>query len=487
MCVKKIKSDILVPFVLMALMISSLCLADASSELDQANSHMRGLQYPQAVAEYQAIITNYPGSDYALKAHKNLAITYILMQKLAEPQQVIDEMMTGFAGNPGLPEAAYRVATRCALAGNYEMSNEIYQLVLSRFPQTTFGQKAEIDVGKTNIQDLLVSGEHEDAQTAIQQLESDFAGREGLTAALCQIAKEYEHQDRLEEAAAVYQKAISSNTEAGNRYLNESKARAKQVDIMLMFDAGNDSQARAQLSELVTELGGMPKVHGWRILRRIARQCEKLGNFSQAESIYQQIATSYPSSKDAAYVPLELRKVAVRAAIDADDYAGADALTGQLKTDYAGNSRLTGMLLMIAEQYSDRGNMLEQAGEQEAALAAFEKALAIWQEIIDTGSESKFMVLACRWAGICYRHLERYEEALQCYQKIVEEYPGSYWARYALFMVGWNSQKLKEQGRAEAEQADTVTRIAYQQLIAQHPQYKLCRQAQIWLNENNKN
>jgi tetratricopeptide (TPR) repeat protein len=208
----KIKLNILVPFILIVFMISNQCLADAASDLAQANSHMRNLQYQQATAEYEAIIADYPGSDYALKAQKNLAITYILMQKLTEPQQVIDDMMTDFADDPNLPKAVYRIANRYATAGNYQRAKEVYQLVLSWFPQTTFGQKAQIDVKKTNIQNLLISGEHAAAQTGIQQLKSDFAGWEGLTAALYQIAKEYENQDRLEEAAAVYQDAISRPT-----------------------------------------------------------------------------------------------------------------------------------------------------------------------------------------------------------------------------------------------------------------------------------
>ena len=52
--------------------------AGTSELLLQADTYREQGQYEQAEAIYLQIITGYPGTDYAFKAQKNLAILYVL-------------------------------------------------------------------------------------------------------------------------------------------------------------------------------------------------------------------------------------------------------------------------------------------------------------------------------------------------------------------------------------------------------------------------
>ena len=79
-----IKKISFVSVVLLAFVFSQMtdvCLADVSSQLEQAQTYQKDGQYEQVEAIYKAIVTDSPGTDFALTAQKELVILYILTKR----------------------------------------------------------------------------------------------------------------------------------------------------------------------------------------------------------------------------------------------------------------------------------------------------------------------------------------------------------------------------------------------------------------------
>jgi TolA-binding protein len=464
------------------------CLADAVSELAQANSHMKTLQYQQAAAEYKTITTNYPGSDYALKAQKNLAVTYIRMQKLVEPQDAIDKLQTDFAGYPDLPAALYDIAgwykniLHEKRFRQYQKAKVIYQQIMANYPENELAQKSQGCIHQLDVLMQIESGDISAAKQATERLKTDFAESPELPRLLWQIAQKYERLLNLDNANSLY-------LYVAQNYPDQQLGRISQWDadknnIISLFSQNQDSQAQTALDTLISDLQQNPSVPGGRILKKIAHRGEVFGKYSQAAAIYPLIGQLYPDGRWASNVPLDLVKCQILADIHAGNYTTAQAAADKLEADYPGYKYLQHVFSRIAEQYKQRAQLLERQGQNTDAQADFQRAIGAWRKVIDLGLIPMAAADAAVGAGDCCRYIGDYQGVINYYSKIINDYPGSCWSEHALFMVGWSWQKLKETGQVSADQADTQARAAYQRLVDNWPDCKAARIADRWLKKN---
>jgi outer membrane protein assembly factor BamD (BamD/ComL family) len=505
----KIKLNILVPSILIVFMISNQCLANAASELAQADSHMKNLQYQQAVAGYKAIVTNYPGSDYALKAQKNLAVTYIRMLKLVEPQDAIDKLQTDFAGNPDLPAALYDIAgwyknQYPKRFRQYQRAKAIYQQIMANYPENEFAQKSQGCIYQLDVLMQIESGDISAARQATEKLKTDFAESPELPKLLWQIARKYDrllNHERLldlDNANSLYpnnanrlylDNANSLYLYVAQHYPDTQPGRISQLDldkinIIRLVSQNKDSQAQTALDTLISNLQQNPSLPGGQILKKIGRRCDGFGKYSQAAAIHPLIGQLYPGSRWALRIPLELVKCQILADIDAGNYTTAQAATDKLETDYPGHEYLQRIFFRIGVQYERRALLLEHQGQDAAAQADFQKAIGAWQKAIDSGPDPIMASEAAATAGNCCMHIGGYQGVINYFGKISNDYPGSYWGEYVTFMVGRSWQKLKETGQVSVEQADPQTRAVYQRLVDTWPDCKAAPIANKWLKKN---
>jgi tetratricopeptide (TPR) repeat protein len=66
-------------------------------------------KYAEARTVYQNIVTNYPGTNYAFGAQRNLVILYFSMKRNGEAQEALDKLVANSSGHIGLPRAISRI------------------------------------------------------------------------------------------------------------------------------------------------------------------------------------------------------------------------------------------------------------------------------------------------------------------------------------------------------------------------------------------
>jgi hypothetical protein len=79
----------------------------------------------------------------------------------------------------------------------------------------------------------------------------------------------------------------------------------------------------------------------------------------------------------------------------------------------------------------------------------------------------------------------RYEDSLRCFQTVVDNYPSYEYAWHAEFIVGSIYQRMKFAGILPESEADSKTKVAYQEVISKWPGCNAVENAQKWLNEHN--
>jgi hypothetical protein len=131
-----IKKGIYVYLILAGLMfapMTSECFADAASDFAQAQQIEKDGYTFQAKTAYQQIATNYPGSEYALKAQATLVL-YIPAEKTTDIYAAIDKLTADFSTHALMPAALYGIAANYESASRYNIATHIYQKILNKYP-----------------------------------------------------------------------------------------------------------------------------------------------------------------------------------------------------------------------------------------------------------------------------------------------------------------------------------------------------------------
>jgi len=203
--VKKILLIFSVLFGLLFLVIPGECLADASAQLKQADAYKKNKQYEQAKAIYQQIITDYPGTDYACTAQKNLTLVYIAIKKWPQADAAFQQLVANYSSHKDIAQAVNNIAYRYRKLQKYEKANQLYQYVLNNWPQAEHALWSQVGLATLNVK----LGNDAAAEAAIDKLLTDFSGHESIAEAVYQVADKYRKLKKHEEARNLYQHTIA--------------------------------------------------------------------------------------------------------------------------------------------------------------------------------------------------------------------------------------------------------------------------------------
>src|SRR4030042_5990781 len=145
--------------------------ADTSELLEQAETYQEKEQYEQAEAIYLQIISNYPGTNYALQAQKNLAILYVLWDKQPEADAALQRLLAGFYTHTDIAQAVHDTAYQYRLLHKSEKANQIDQYVVSNWPHSDYAVLGQMDIAKYYVD----RGDDPNAEAAFDKLLAGFS------------------------------------------------------------------------------------------------------------------------------------------------------------------------------------------------------------------------------------------------------------------------------------------------------------------------
>ncbi|KPL19193.1 MAG: hypothetical protein AMJ75_12690, partial [Phycisphaerae bacterium SM1_79] len=387
-------------------------------------------KYERANSIYQKITTHCPGTEYALKAQRNLAISYISMKKIDDAEQALNKLIQDFPSHSGLPKALLSIAEIYRKSKKHERAEALYQNVAANYPRTEHALKAQKKLAIVYID----SDDDPNAQQAIDKLSQEFSGDPNLADALYEIAKRYEWvRGRYQQAEPIYQQIIQNFPDSS--YAKE-KLDLSRTNVIYLIESGNYSLATGALNTLLAEFPAHPDL-AW-TLDGIAGRYEKAKRYDEARSIYQKIVTDYTETDYALTAQKKLIIVAMKAGNDVVAQAALDTLI----TDFNDHPSLPRAIIDIEEHCYNRILAAESWVSDD-----YLKPVKVWEKLIkrfpDFFSDDPDLYY---FIADCYRHVGEYDKAIHYYGLVADK-----WTQHGYAVVPHTTVPLPSESFADYE------------------------------------
>jgi TolA-binding protein len=241
-------------------------------------------------------------------------------------------------------------------------------------------EEAQLYLARMNVCSLIEAGNYADASSATNNMIADFSGNQGLPEAQYWIAERYERYDKFGEADRLYQQVIQNYFDslwAGKSKLGISRVKIKSLVVSQNFD-----QAQKEIDKLAVDFASnsdLPEAIFW-----ITERFQRSGRLEEAKLNFLRIIRNYPDSPWADKAKLWLSKITIQSLVSTQQFSQPEDAIGKFVADFAENPDLPEALFWISEGF---------------------------------------------------QRIDRFEEAKQNFQRIIDNYPASPWAGNAKFWV----------------------------------------------------
>lgn len=319
-------------------------------------------KYDMAGGVFQQIIQEHPNTSYADRARLSLArkevYSLIISGKYDQAENAVNKLTTDFVGNSDLPDTLYWIGRRYEWSDEYDRAGKVFQHIMQEHSGSLYADKAKLSLAREEVYSLIISGNHKQAEGAINKLKTDFAGSTDLPDTLYWIAERYRWGKKYEKAKLVYEQIVRDYPKSG--YADKAKMGIARADILSLIAARNYGDFEKAIDKLVVDFSGHPGLPG--TLYWIADELQWGKRYARAKQIYEQTARDYPDSRYVSEAKLGIARMAVTSLIESRDYLEAQKAFDKLVTDFTDHPELPDTLYWLAEKYEE-ADKADEAGK----------------------------------------------------------------------------------------------------------------------------
>ncbi len=222
-------------------------------------------RYEEARDLYQLIIRKHPDSEYAAKARfgllASIVLTMIGQESYSLAEMKTEEFAAEFSSHPDLPAMLLDIAQRFVWSREYERAKRIYELIMQRFPDSSYAQQAQSGLTKmTQISDvifnLIKTGSNEQVQASLDELADAFADNYDLPLIFKHFGLKYEELGKFKEAKKVYQQITWRFPDT--TVADYAKLDVHRMDILSFMKIEHESDAQAMFDSMLADFEGHP-------------------------------------------------------------------------------------------------------------------------------------------------------------------------------------------------------------------------------------
>jgi len=515
--------------------------ADASAELEQAETLAKNGQYEQAEGIYQQILTDYGGTDFAFQAQRGLTILYIATDNQPQADAAFEQLIANYSNHPDFSDAVCVIGDNFRWRGIDGKARDMYQIAVAGIcPSEAIWPQMGLAITSIRLK------HYETADALTEQILSDFVGDDRLSQAACLIADAYRSTRHHKQGMDLYQYVIDNHPDS-------EYAMWSQMGIAICnIDLRNNDAAESAIAKLVSDYAEHPSFYQavrdiadnyrWRDVHDKAHEMYELaaegvgrseafwpkmglaitsvqlGDYETAESLTEQLLTQFanhdqlpeaicliggsyrgvseydkalnlyqtilevwPASEQALWTKAGMAGIDIARG----DQAAAAKAIDNLIADFNDHPVLPQAILAIGQEYYAQALRKEKAGLVAEARGCFTKAIAVWERIIaELPPSDPSTPRAYRLSALCYRRLGQHEKAIEYYQNIVDDWPDHDYAARAQCMVARTYRYLKRTGVTAESEADPKIKAAYERLLRDYPE--AAASARNWLNYYNQ-
>ncbi|MBW8001010.1 MAG: tetratricopeptide repeat protein [Planctomycetes bacterium] len=420
---------------------------------------------------YEKIIQKHPDSYEAMRSYSQLAISKIRVNKDSEAEPIVDKLFLDFSDQEHAPIVVCEIADKYKKQNKNAEAKELYQRIIGTWPGSEHAMWSQMHLAISAINEADQSTADAEVSKLLNELE--FRWDQHRSSAVYSVAEEYRKLGKFGKAVGVYQNIVENWSET--KYGLWSQMGLAMCNI----ETGDEAGVEAAVDRMIVDYTNDDHL-AVAICNVVEGYCEK-GKQDKAAEIYQLAVNNWPQQEQAVWAEM----IDVISNIHLGNENEANAGIDRLTLNFSGQLNLTRAVYMIAEQYHRKGSAAEESGLNERSESLYQKAVSLWEMIINDFDECFLTVESCAFVAKCHRKLGDYEESIQYYQKIIDEYPDYRHGWYALYMVGHNLETLLKTGSVSSAVAVPQIQAVYTQLIEKYPTCSAADGVQSWLNNHN--
>ncbi|MHC4155639.1 MAG: tetratricopeptide repeat protein [Planctomycetota bacterium] len=300
------------------------------------------------------------------------------------------------------------------------------------------------------------------AKQAFQELVAIFAGHEGLSEAVFELAEEYMQEKKYDRAREVYQYIVDHWPQTGEAI--DAQEAVVRTSIMLKDEAA----AQRGYDDLITKFAGnedLPKA-----VDHVADEYRDADNYRKARELYRYIVQRWPEAERA----IESQRAAVLSSIRMGDDANAASEFEKLISDFAENEKTAWAVCEVADEYRESGRYDEALANYDYVVRTWPQAehaidsqtntakvyislgddpkaeAAIGKLLKDFDEHDDLIIGAIEDVAKAWAEARRYEKAAELYTYIVEHWPSGNWAVEAQTRLARMYVKIGDYEKADA-------------------------------------
>jgi TolA-binding protein len=390
--------------------------ADAAAQLEQAKAYEAEGNYEQAEAVYRTITTDYPGTDEASEAQKNLAL--LVTRNYPAAQAEVDALIAGLTEHQDSPQVIYDLANSYWYAEKFEQARQVYKYIVDNLPNNNLAMRAQAWVAACEVK----LRNYIAANQEIAALMKDFPDNPELTGVIYQLADEYWYSHRYEDSRPLYQCVLDRDPNG------ELAVWAKGWITGLELILRNSVSAQQVIDVLVRDCTGQSQLVLGRILYGNANGCWYVRKYKEARELYKYIADNLPESNRF----MRAKAWVAGADIMLGNYAAAQEKVNAVITDFAQHPDLPGAVYQLADVYWN--------------VKRYDDANRLYQYLLDNWPDYIYAWEALFSIGDYYERLrdsgslpesEANRQIEQVYKAVIEKYSDTTAVRNASKKLGW--------------------------------------------------
>ena len=434
------------------------------------DDYRRRGQHARALELYAQVLSNWPKAEDAFWSQMGLAVSSMLLGDIDAADAAITKLHVDFSEDNRISIAACLLGDEYRKSGHHAKACELYQYVLDKHPDSEHAFWAQMNLVLSNIHLACEDA----AQEALGKLFAYSAKKDDrLPYAIRTVADEYRKTQKYDEAFELYEYVVTNHG-------GTQEALWSQMNLAIAKIKLGDPNADPETQRLLADYSknpGIPAALCW-----VADQYRKSGSHDKARELYQHVLDNYPDAEHALWSQMGLALSDIRTG-QIETAQGVDAVIDRLILDFNDQSDLAAAVFQIGEEYYNRAMNHRNEGRDNEAGANFTKAISIWARIMgELPVNLPHTVHAWYFSGDSNRHMGEYANAIECYRKVVDNWPDYEYAWGALFKVGRTYEEMVKSGLLPESEAEPMIEVAYQELLEKYPSCRGAIHAQYWLD-----
>ena len=399
---------------------------------EEAKEYADKGKYDQAIAIYNSILSQYPGTDAAQQAWTWAAQMYIRSGNSAAAESAIQVLQTEFAQHSETAKSLCLIGKTYYQNGMAANANALHQYNVDNFPDSKYAMWSQVEIVSFHLdnKDLANAG------SAMETMLSRFSQQEALPLGIYLVAGRFQKAGAEAKALELHQYNVDN-------FPDSQRAVLSQVDIICSYlsnqDFSNAESATETLYSRFAEHEALPE--GIYMLANY--YFRQMGDKAKGLELHLYNVDNFPDSQHA----MMSQGIITKDYLSRGDFDNAESAMEKFLSRFAGQEELPREVYKIAKYYYARADRQDKAIElyqymattwpeddyallslKEEAISRIKRYQMVEaQEVIEilltSFSEHKKLAQALNGIANAYHQVQDDEKALEYYQYVLANYP----------------------------------------------------------------